>query len=107
VVDFRKVEVTRNGASIELTAHEFKTLQFFVQNPDRVITRTELLKHVCGYDDGDATTRSTDNHIVKLRNKLERDPSGERTLGLFRVRPARSRRSIKDEVRVDFEVAGR
>ena len=75
VVDFRKVEVTRKGASIELTAHEFKTLQFFVQNPDRVITRAELLKHVCGYEDGDATTRSIDNHILKLRHKLERDPS--------------------------------
>lgn len=75
VVDFQKVEVTRNGASIELTAHEFKTLQFFVQNPDRVITRAELLKHVCGCEDGDATSRSIDNHIVKLRHKLECDPS--------------------------------
>ncbi len=75
VVDFGKVEVIRNGASIELTAHEFKTLQFLVQNPDRVITRVELLKHVCGYEDGYATTRSIDNHIVKLRHKLERDPS--------------------------------
>ena len=33
VVDFRRVEVTRNGTPVELTAHEFKTLQFFVQNP--------------------------------------------------------------------------
>lgn len=74
VVDFEKVEVTRNGTAIELTAHELKTLQFLVQNPDRVIPRAELLKQVCGYGDGDTTTRSIDNHIMKLRHKLEKDP---------------------------------
>jgi len=75
VVDFGKVEVTRNGTSVALTAHEFKTLQFFVENPDRVITRAELLKRVCGYGDGYTTNRSIDNHIMKLRHKLENDPS--------------------------------
>lgn len=49
VVDFGKVEVSRDGISVVLTAHEFKTLQFFVQNPDRLITRAELLKEVCSY----------------------------------------------------------
>jgi DNA-binding response OmpR family regulator len=75
VVDFGKVEVTRNGTSVELTAHEFKTLQFFVQNPDRVIARAELLKHVCGYGDSSTISRSIDNHIMKLRHKLEKDPN--------------------------------
>jgi DNA-binding response OmpR family regulator len=75
VVDFGKVEVTRNGTSVALTAHEFKTLQFFVENPDRVITRAELLKRVCGYEDGYTSNRSIDNHIMKLRHKLEYDPS--------------------------------
>ena len=74
VVDFGKVEVTRNGTPVELTAHEFKTLQFFIQNPDRVITRAELLKQVCGYGDGYTNSRSIDNHIMKLRHKLEKDP---------------------------------
>ena len=74
VVDFRRVEVTRNGTSVELTAHEFKTLQFFVQNPDRIITRGELLQQVCGYGDGYTSSRSIDNHIMELRHKLEKDP---------------------------------
>ena len=74
VVDFGKMEATRNGTPVALTAHEFKTLQFFVQNPDRLITRAELLKKVCGYAD-DCTSRSIDNHIMKLRQKLENDPS--------------------------------
>jgi two-component system, OmpR family, response regulator len=62
VVDFGKVEVTRNGTTVALTAHEFKTLQFFVENPDRVITvitRAELLKRVSGYLDGYATNRGS------------------------------------------------
>jgi DNA-binding response OmpR family regulator len=75
VADFEKVEVSRDGTSVQLTPHEFKTLQFFVQNPDRLITRAELLKQVCGYGDGNPSSRSIDNHIMKLRHKLESDPS--------------------------------
>jgi DNA-binding response OmpR family regulator len=75
VVDFGKVEVSRDGTLVALTAHEFKTLQFFVENPDRLITRAELVKHVCGNGDVYTTTRSIDNHIMKLRHKLENDPS--------------------------------
>jgi two-component system, OmpR family, alkaline phosphatase synthesis response regulator PhoP len=67
--------VTRNGTSVALTTREFKTLQFFVQNPDRIITPTELLNKVCGHEDGDTTARSIDNHIMKLRQKLEDDPN--------------------------------
>lgn len=74
VVDFEKVQVTRTGTSVVLTAHEFNTLQLLVQNPDRVITRAELLKQVCGHEDG-CTTRTIDNHIMKIRHKLENDPS--------------------------------
>jgi DNA-binding response OmpR family regulator len=75
IVDFGKVEVTRHGTSVALTAQESKTLQFFVENPDRVITHAELLTRVCGYGDGYTTNRSIDNHIMKLRHKLESDPS--------------------------------
>jgi len=75
VVDLGKVEVSRDGTSVPLTAHEFKTLQFFVQHPDRLITRAELVKQVCGYGDGYPSSRSIDNHIMKLRHKLENDPS--------------------------------
>src|SRR6202161_837731 len=53
VVNFEKMEVTRNGASIALTAGEFGTLRFFVQNPDRLITRAELLRKICGNEDGE------------------------------------------------------
>jgi two-component system alkaline phosphatase synthesis response regulator PhoP len=75
VANFEKMEVTRNGVAIALTAREFKTLRFFAENPDRIITRTELLHEVCGSEDSGTATRWIDNHIMKLRHKLEADPS--------------------------------
>jgi DNA-binding response OmpR family regulator len=71
-VDLKKMEVLRDGEVVVLTAQEFKTLQFLVQNPDRVISRDELLKEVWGYQNY-ISTRTVDNHILRLRQKLERD----------------------------------
>src|SRR5579872_428614 len=73
-VDFSKMEVIRNGEPIVLTAQEFKTLKFLLQNAERVISRDELLNEVWGYQNY-PSTRTVDNHILKLRQKLERDPA--------------------------------
>jgi len=73
-IDFTKMEVIREGKAIALTAQEFKTLKFMVQNPERVITRDELLNEVWGYHNY-PSTRTVDNHILKLRQKLEKDPA--------------------------------
>ena len=73
-IDFTKMEIIRDGRTIALTAQEFKTLKFMVQNPERVITRDELLNEVWGYHNY-PSTRTVDNHILKLRQKLERDPA--------------------------------
>src|SRR5579863_4241205 len=72
--DFKKMEIKRDGEVIILTAQEFKTFQFLVQNADRVISRDELLNEVWGYQNY-PSTRTVDNHILKLRQKLEKDPS--------------------------------
>jgi len=73
-VDFKKMEIKKDGNLVALTAQEFKTLQFFVQNAERVISRDELLNEVWGYQNY-PSTRTVDNHILKLRQKLEKDPS--------------------------------
>lgn len=72
--DFKKMEIKRDGTPVILTAQEFKTFQFLVQNADRVISRDELLNEVWGYQNY-PSTRTVDNHILKLRQKLERDPA--------------------------------
>jgi two-component system, OmpR family, alkaline phosphatase synthesis response regulator PhoP len=73
-IDCSKMEVLRDGKNVTLTAQEFKTLKFMLQNPERVITRDELLNDVWGYHNY-PSTRTVDNHILKLRQKLERDPA--------------------------------
>jgi len=73
-VDFKKMEVKRDDKPVTLTAQEFKTFQFLVQNADRVISRDELLNEVWGYQNY-PSTRTVDNHILKLRQRLEKDPS--------------------------------
>jgi DNA-binding response OmpR family regulator len=73
-VDFIRMEVIRDGQPIGLTAQEFKTLKFLMQNAERVISRDELLNEVWGYQNY-PSTRTVDNHILKLRQKLEKDPA--------------------------------
>ena len=73
-INFAKMEVVRDGHLIEFTAREFNALKFLVQNPERVISRDELLSEVWGYQNY-PSTRTVDNHILKLRQKLERDPT--------------------------------
>jgi DNA-binding response OmpR family regulator len=72
-IDFSKMELKRGAMPVSLTAQEFKMLKFFTKNPERVISRIELLNEVWGYQNY-PTTRTVDNHILKLRQKLERDP---------------------------------
>lgn len=72
--DFAGMEVTKDGVPVALTAHEIKLLQHFVENPERVITREELLNEVWHYTSY-PTTRTVDNHVMKLRQKLEPDPA--------------------------------
>jgi DNA-binding response OmpR family regulator len=73
-VDFPKMELTRAGRPVPLTPQEFKILKYFAQNRERVISREELLNEVWGYNCY-PSTRTVDNHILKLRQKLERDPA--------------------------------
>jgi DNA-binding response OmpR family regulator len=73
-VDFLKTEITRGGEKITVTAKEFKTLEFLTKNAERTISRDELLDKVWGYQDYPCT-RTVDNHMMRLRQKLESDPS--------------------------------
>jgi DNA-binding response OmpR family regulator len=74
MVDFSKTEITRGGEKVTVTRKEFKTLEFFTKNAQRVISREELLNEVWGYQNY-PYTRTVDNHMLRLRQKLESDPS--------------------------------
>lgn len=72
-VDVAKMEVRREGKLVQLTSQEFKVLKFMIQNAERVLSREELLNSVWGYQNY-PSTRTVDNHILRLRQKLEKDP---------------------------------
>ena len=71
-VDLVSMEVRRFTRLVRLTALEFKVLRFFVLSPNRVISRDEFLDQVWGYENYPCT-RTVDNHILRLRQKLEPD----------------------------------
>jgi len=73
-INFAEMELTRSGQRVALTPQEFKALKFFVQNPRRVVSRDELLNEVWGYENY-PSTRTVDNHVLRLRQKLEQDPA--------------------------------
>jgi DNA-binding response OmpR family regulator len=76
-IDFTSMVVTRNGKTLAFTAQEFKLLKYFARCPARVISRQELLNEVWGYENY-PTTRTVDNHILRIRQKLEPDPARPR-----------------------------
>jgi len=78
-VDFSKMTIRRSGNPVVITAHEFKLLKFFTENAERVLSRDVLLNEVWGYNFY-PTTRTVDNQILKLRQKLEPDPTNPKHL---------------------------
>ena len=72
-VDFRKAEVTRGGAPVDVSAREFKLLKYFIEHRGATLSRDELLNEVWGYN-AMPTTRTVDVHIAWLRQKLEANP---------------------------------
>ncbi len=76
-VNFKKFEVTKAGASIEMSPREFNILKYFIEHRGEVITRDQLLDSVWGYGSF-PLTRTVDMHIAKLRQKIEETPSDPR-----------------------------
>ncbi len=79
--DFKRFSSTKDGEPIELVSREYQILQYFSTKIGEVVLREELLEKVWGYDsDNLPSTRTVDNHMVKLRQKIEPDPTAPRYL---------------------------
>jgi DNA-binding response OmpR family regulator len=76
-VDFDRHEAKRAGVRVELTGKEFDVLRLLADHRGKIVTRDQLLEEVWGYEYF-PTTRTVDNHILRLRQKLEDDPSDPR-----------------------------
>lgn len=71
-IDLLKREVTRDGKVIELQAKEFALLEYFLRNPDRVLTKTMILESVYSYN-FDTQTNIVDVLVCRLRNKVDKE----------------------------------
>ena len=58
-----------DGTSVTLPKREFALAEYFMRNPDRVLSREELLEHVWG-DEGDASRSLVEVYVFYLRRKL-------------------------------------
>ena len=68
------VATDETGAEVKLSHKEFELLHYFVKNSGQVISRDELIKNVWNYN-YEMTTRTIDNFVVKLRQKIEINPN--------------------------------
>ncbi len=76
-LDFDRRVVTKNDVEVKFTPAEYNLLTFFVQNPDRPLSRELILNSVWGYESF-PNTRTVDAHVVRLRQKLEQQPDSPR-----------------------------
>ncbi len=66
-------EVRRGGVTIDLSPTEFKLLRYLMLNPNRVLSKAQILDHVWEYDfNGDASI--VESYISYLRRKIDRSP---------------------------------
>jgi DNA-binding response OmpR family regulator len=73
-IDFHAYTATRSGKPVTMTPKEYDVLKFLWQHRNQVVSREQLLTNVWGYDET-ISTRTIDNFILKLRQKIEEDPS--------------------------------
>ncbi len=79
VVDLRTRTVQRGGRTIDLSPMEFDFLAFLIESGGDIVSRETLMRQVWRYSNG-VTSRTVDQHVARLRNKLEPDPAQPRHL---------------------------
>jgi DNA-binding response OmpR family regulator len=73
-VDFHQFEASVAGDKVKLSHREFEVLHFLWKRKQQVVSRDDLLKNIWGYDEF-PTTRTIDNFILRLRQRIEVDPN--------------------------------
>jgi len=78
-IDFESFHATENQIEIKLSHKEFEILSYLHQHKNQVVSRYDLLEKVWGYDE-QPTTRTVDNFVVRLRQKVELNPNQPRVI---------------------------
>jgi two-component system alkaline phosphatase synthesis response regulator PhoP len=73
-LNFKKYTALKHWQALDLSSREFEILRYLIRHRGEIVTRDQLLDEVWGYDSS-PVTRTVDNHIARLRQKIEPDPS--------------------------------
>jgi DNA-binding response OmpR family regulator len=71
VLDMRRRRAERAGKTIELSPKEYALLEFLIRNEGRVVTRTQILDHIWGYEYS-PDSNLVDVYVTYLRRKVDR-----------------------------------
>jgi DNA-binding response OmpR family regulator len=70
-LDVRRRRAERDGTPIDLSPKEFSLLEFLMRNQGRVVTRTQILDHLWGYDFA-TDSNLVDVYVAYLRRKIDK-----------------------------------
>ncbi len=71
-INFETYNAISNGEKVQLSHKEFEILKYLWNNKNKTVSRDSLLNDIWGYESS-PTTRTVDNFILKLRQKIEKD----------------------------------
>ncbi|MCA6074083.1 response regulator transcription factor [Fulvivirga sedimenti] len=72
-LDFQNFQAYEGDDEVKLSHKEFEVLKYLYENRNELVSRYDLLENVWGYQES-ITTRTVDNFILRLRQKIEEDP---------------------------------
>ncbi len=78
-VNFSTYNAYNNNGEVQMSHKEFEILNLLWSNRNKTVSRDDLLRIIWGFDES-PTTRTIDNFIVKLRQKIERNPNKPKTI---------------------------
>lgn len=79
LIDFTLLQAEENQTEVKLSHKEFEILSFLFKNKNQTVSRYDLLENVWGYEE-QITTRTVDNFILRLRQKVEVNPNQPRVI---------------------------
>ena len=78
-VDFKNFQAMEGANEVKMSHKEFEVLKYLYDNRNELVSRYDLLEKVWGYQDS-ITTRTVDNFILRIRQKIEEDPANPRII---------------------------
>ena len=78
-VDLEQYTATLEGEAVRMSHKEYEILQFLIEKKGEVVSRYDLLNKVWGYE-SQPTTRTVDNFILRLRQRIEENPNDPKVI---------------------------